>query len=55
MGKWIALGGCGCLFFLAVIAGVIYFVFQLTAAPMKAVNEQLAALRESCTTAYAER
>lgn len=44
-GKWIALGGCGCLFFLAVIAGVVFLVFQMTKAPMQAVNDHLAALR----------
>ena len=55
MGKWIALGGCGCLFFMAVIVGVVYFVFQMTKAPMQAVNDHLAAIREgSVEKAYNE-
>lgn len=46
-GKWIALGGCGCLFFLGVIAAVVFLVIQLTKAPMQAVNDHLKLLRSN--------
>ena len=47
IGKWIALGGCGCLFFLAVIAGATYFIYQtMIKEPLKAINQHVAAIRD---------
>lgn len=47
MGKWIALGGCGCLFFLAVISGAGYFIYQMMMQePLKIIDAHLAALRD---------
>lgn len=46
-GKWIALGGCGCLFFLGVIGAVVFLVIQLTKEPIQAVNDHLKLLRNN--------
>lgn len=43
-GKWIALGGIGCFFFLVFVGGILFFVFRMTADPVKLVNEHLKAI-----------
>lgn len=43
-GKWIALGGLGCFFFLLLVGGVLFVVFRMTPDPVKLVNEHLKAI-----------
>ncbi|HJZ13183.1 MAG TPA: hypothetical protein VJ521_13595, partial [Acidobacteriota bacterium] len=46
IGKYIAIGGLGCLLLLGFIGAIVFVVFKLTGGPVKVVNQQLDALRE---------
>ena len=60
IGKYIAIGGLGCLLLLGFIGAIVFVVFKLTGGPVKVVNQQLDALREGdrekaysyCSTAF---